>query len=251
VLVNRIISSLELPESALIHQRVPKTILTERVAPTAADRRRIKDNIEGLFWIAALKSNTIGVPIFRDEKREYLEIAVIHVLFRSQNTSSRLIELIHRSIPYPVFLIAESEGGLSLSLAHKRWSQNEIDKMVLEEGYPHVTEIRPDDPDIFFQSLSLSCQPRTDMFALYHGWLDKVIALDVARLTGNFRVASRLESPDERCAVLAHIGELEAEIARLRKAAAREKQIARQVELNLKIKQMELERNELLRQLAN
>lgn len=249
--VQKLISALALPESALVYQRVPKTVLIERAASTATDRKRIKESIKLLFWIAALKPNTIGVPIFRDEKHEYLEIAVLHVQFRSKNNSSRLIELIHRAIPYPVFLIVENNVGLSLSLAHKRWSQNEIDKMVLEEGYPHTTDIRADDPDIFFQSLALSCQPCTDMFALYHGWLDKVIALDVARLTGNFRVASKLDNLDKHRAVLAQIDELETEIARLRKIVAREKQISRQVELNLKIKQMEIERSELLRQLAN
>src|SRR3546814_11729595 len=49
-------------------------------------------------------------------------------LFRS----TRLIELIHRAIPYPVFLITSDEGGLTLSAAHNRKAQNEAGRVVVE-----------------------------------------------------------------------------------------------------------------------
>ena len=49
---------------------------------------------------AALKPTNIGVPIFRNEEREYLEIALLTVTLRSAAKPNRLIELIHRAIPY-------------------------------------------------------------------------------------------------------------------------------------------------------
>ena len=59
-------------------KRVPKKLLVEQGAPTAGDKRQIKDGIEELTWIAALKPSNIGVPAYRDDVREYLEIAVIY-----------------------------------------------------------------------------------------------------------------------------------------------------------------------------
>src|SRR3546814_20618562 len=73
---------------------------------------------------------TIGVPAFADEERDYLEIAVIGCAFRAGAKGTRLIELIHRAIPYPVFLITSDEGGLTLSAAHKRKAQNEAGRVV-------------------------------------------------------------------------------------------------------------------------
>ena len=77
------LAALALPDEALVDKRVPKSLLIDNGAPTAADRRRIREGIEELRWVAALKPNTIGVAEFRDASREYLEIAVLELRLRS------------------------------------------------------------------------------------------------------------------------------------------------------------------------
>ncbi len=74
-----VIAALALPAEARVDQRVPKKLLMEQGAPTAADKRQIQDGIEELRWVAALKPSNIGVPAYRDDVREYLEIAVLSV----------------------------------------------------------------------------------------------------------------------------------------------------------------------------
>ena len=64
------IASLGLPDGCRVDQRVPKKLLLENGAPTAADKRLIADTVEEIQWVAALKPNTIGVPNYRDESRE-------------------------------------------------------------------------------------------------------------------------------------------------------------------------------------
>src|ERR1700723_2102360 len=117
-----VVNALAVPNEALVDQRVPKKLLLEQGTPTAADRRQIQDGIEEMIWVAALKPINIGVPAFQDAVREYLEIAVVTVVLRSTARPSRLIELIHRAIPYPVVLVTEDREAIRLSLAHKRWS---------------------------------------------------------------------------------------------------------------------------------
>src|ERR1035441_10112431 len=128
-----VINALALPADARVDQRVPKKLLTEQGAPTAADKRQIQDGIEEMIRVAALKPTNIAVPAFRDDVREYLEIAVLAVTLRSAAKPSRLIELIHRAIPYPLVLVVAHGGAVSLSLAHKRWSQGETGKVVIED----------------------------------------------------------------------------------------------------------------------
>lgn len=110
-----IIEAFALPPETRIDQRIPKKFLLEHGAPTAADKRRLLDGIEELIWIAALKSTNIGVSAFRDDVREYLEISVISVSFRSGAKATRLIELIHRAIPYPVVLLSAQGENVTLS----------------------------------------------------------------------------------------------------------------------------------------
>src|ERR1035438_4021803 len=101
-----VINALAIPNEALVDQRVPKKLLLDQGAPTAADKRQIQDGIEEMVWVAALKPTNIAVPAFRDEVREYLEIAVLAITLRPAAKPTRLIELIHRAIPYPLILVA-------------------------------------------------------------------------------------------------------------------------------------------------
>lgn len=130
---NDIISALRLPPESRVDQRVPKKLLVENGAPTATDKRQINDGIEELLWLAALKPGTIGVPEFRDATHEYLEIAVLSLVLRPKSKSARLVELIHRAIPYPVVLVITQGDEVTLSLARKRLAQNEAGCVVLEE----------------------------------------------------------------------------------------------------------------------
>ena len=239
-----IIDALALPSDARVDQRVPKKLLIEQGAPTSADKRQIKDGIEELNWVAALKPTNIGVPAYRDEVREYLEIAVLSVTIRADSKLMRLIELIHRAIPYPAVLIAAQGDNVGLSLAHKRWSQGEIGKVVIEDvrctslfQFDAQTVFEPS----FIASIAVSGLPNRDMFALYQGWLDCVAALEAAQITGVFAPpnnANRSSSLRDRLDVHTR---LLREIAALRARAAKEKQLNRRVELNLEIKRLESE----------
>lgn len=236
-----LVAALDLPASARVDRRVPKTLLVENGAPTAADKRRINDGIEELVWLATLKPITIGVPAYRDDVREYLEIAVLRLLLRAGAKSSRLVELVHRAIPYPVVLIADGADE-TLSLAHKRWSQGEKGKTVLD-GEPLVVdcEAKADAATwgSFLKALALGRQPQATLYALYQGWIDTLVALQAAKRTGTFVLASSETRVDARRDAVAECDRLEAEIARLRATAAREKQMSRRVELNLELKRVE------------
>jgi len=244
-----ILTALGLPDGALVNQRVPKKLLVENGAPTSADKRKINDGIEEIHWLAALKPNTIGVPEYLDDEREYLEIAVLSVALRSEAKAGRLTELIHRAIPYPLFLVLVQGNQVSLSLANKRKAQNEADKFVLDGDVVEVTVSGKSAPgsDVirqFFDALALNKQPSTNLLNLYQGWLNVLIAFQASQRTGIFRQVTTQAESTARREALQKCGELDAKIAALRSAAAKEKQIARRVELNLEIKGLERELDE-------
>jgi hypothetical protein len=241
-----IVDALALPPGALVGQRVPKKLLLEQGgAPTAADKRRIQDGIEELVWTAALKPTNIGVPAFRDDSREYLEVALLTGTFRPAAKSARLIELIHRAIPYPVVLISEQEGTITLSLAHKRWSQGEAGKVVVE-GLRQLTldgNVPVDAQAAFLSGLAVSGLPARDMFALYQGLFDRLLALESARITGAYAAPESPDSHVQRRESLDRHAQVTKELANLRAAAHKERQLNRRVALNLEIKRLEAELN--------
>lgn len=254
-----VVKALALPERARVDQRVPKKMLAEHGAPTAADRRLLTDGIEELQWIAALKPGTVAVPEHRAGGREYLEVAVLSVQVRATHGKAsqwlRLAELVHRAVPYPVLLIqaltqgaaAASEDStptqptqLALSLAHKRAAQNEAGKVVLD-GELVRSELLGIDPGAasvvgpLLEAMALDRQPHQDLMALYQGWMDCLTAAEAARLTGNFRLPSGPTAAAAQRDALRACQRLEQEAARLRSLAAKERQIAKQVDLNLEL----------------
>ena len=242
----KLITALALPENCIVNQRIPKTVLTAQAATSALDKRLIKQGIEILLWIAALKPDTIGVVAYKNNFVEYLEVSVLHVIFRHDAKINRLIELIHRAIPYPVLLIVEHNLEVYLSLAHKRWAQNDTERMVLEEGFPQTTIVSDNAPKDFFDHLAISNLPNTNMQALYSGWLDVVTALEAFYITGSFNLVNKLDKIPNRMAAIAHIKAIEYKISKLKKKAAKENQISRLVELNIKLKQLQATRQTLI-----
>jgi len=235
-----VIAALQLPADARVDQRVPKKLLVENGAPTAADKRQINDGIEELFWLAALKPATIGVPAYRDDAREYLEIAVLSLTLRAGAKAPRLSELIHRAIPYPVFLVQSHPDGLALSLAHIRWSQGQAGQTVLDGPLIMATvDAQAPTADDFLASLALTNQPRQHLHALYQGWIERFEAQAAARHTRTFAPAADPAAAERRRVALAEHDRLNREITSLRARAAKEKQLNRRVELNLQVKQLE------------
>ncbi len=257
-----VIAALCLPADARVDQRVPKKLLVEKGAPTTADKRQINDGIEELLWLAALKPATIGVPAYRDDTREYLEIAVLSLILRAGAKAPRLTELIHRAIPYPVFLIQAQPTGLTLSLSHLRWSQGQSGQTVLDgplmtarleeeekrrqgEEATDGDSIVPSSPppifpsSLFLSSLSVTSQPRQQLHALYQGWMERFEAHAAARLTGQFTPATDAAAAERRRTALAEHERLTRDITSLRARAAKETQINRRVELNLEVKRLE------------
>ncbi len=239
------VAALALPNGARVDRRVPKTLLIENSAPTATDKRRIREEVAEIRWLAALKPTTIGVVEYRDAVREYLEIAVLELTLRSGAHTDRLTELVHRAVPYPVLLIAWQGDAPELSLAHKRASQSEAGKTVIDG---EIVTTRPiedcasERSMAFGEALALNRQPRATLHALYQGWIDVARALNAARIIGAFSLPASAVSAASRADALREYQCLEAKIANLRVTASKEKQIANRAEINMALKRLRTRR---------
>jgi hypothetical protein len=240
--VEEYIRALDLPGSAFVRQRIPKTVLARNGAPTPGDRRRINEGIEELVWIATLKATTIGVKEFHDDEREYLEINIIYAKLRPNAKRERLVELIHRAIPYPVFLFLELSENVSMSLAHKRWHQAITAETVLDSDIVQTCinlSLQNDLDRTLLRKISIILQPRRDLFQLYQGWMDTILAYEAGKITGIIKAYNTEEQKTAMQAALKEHTLIINEIDKIRTMAMKEKQIAKQVEMNLEVKRLE------------
>jgi hypothetical protein len=82
------------------------------------------------------------------------------------------------------------------------------------------------------------------MMALYQGWMDCLTAAEAARLTGHFRLPNGAAAAAAQREALRICQRLEQEAARLRSQAAKERQMAKQVDLNLALQRLQADLNE-------
>ena len=283
-----LIDAFRLPAQALVAQRIPKKLLVEQGAPTAADKRLINDTIDELWWQATLKPGTVGVPAFHaatvpatpatapaagtgsaadgasdggaasahatdaTEAADVIELALVSAHLRPPTREAqarRLMQLIHRAIPYPVLLVTQAPSGTVLSVAHKRASQGEAGKWVVADG-ADTHAFNPAQPTTaeteFMASLALQQLPPSalaDLRALYQAVADRITALAVAQVTGHFKAPeAATAAPAARTAAqrqaLAERSRLLDQLASARSTAAKARQMSQRVELNLQIQRL-------------
>lgn len=243
-MIQNLYDKMAIPETCYLGKRVYKKLFHENANLGVTDKKAFSDDIDTIFWQYTLTPATIQIPIFVDDQREYLEIAVLQVNLKTLKRTNRIAEVIHRAIPYPLIVVFVYDTTCALSTAHKRFSQAEKDAIVAE-GFLTTDWIDLSNPERvqvdFLNSLTLVDLPQTHFFAFYSAFVDRLIALDCAQLTGKYSLEPAGKAKQKRRERLAACHELEVQVAELRVAIKKETQFNRKVELNAKIKRLESE----------
>lgn len=235
-------NKLTLPDACHLGKRVFKKLFQENAVLGVTDKKAFRDDIEMIVWQHTLKPSTIPIQAYEDSEREYLEIAILEVSLKTRNRTSRIAEVIHRAIPYPLVVAFSHEQSCLLSLAHKRFSQAEHGAIVADEFYSTawIDLSAPTDPQAaFLDSLAVSSLPHTHFYAFYSALVDRLIALDCARLTGAYRIESAADRRGGRRERLAACHALEVQITEHKTAIKKESRFNHQVELNSTLKNLE------------
>jgi len=92
-------------------------------------------------------------------------------------------------------------------------------------------------------------QPQLHLKAFYQAWLDSFQAYRISRVTGRFEVLSDREKNDKRLKALSDYRKLEDNIAKLRNQLSKESAFSKKMELNVEIKELQDQLNDLSEQL--
>ena len=241
-MIDVLYDAMAIPEACHLGKRVFKRLFHENSKLGATDKKAFREDIDTITWQYTLKPNTIPIQAYEDDHREYQEVALLQVDLKTQKRINRIAEVMHRSIPYPLVVVFAFGTTCALSLAHKRFSQAEKGAIVAEEFViTDWIDLSAPTPvqQTFLDSLAISTLPYTHFFAFYSALVDRLIAVECARLSGEYRLESAAAKRQNRRKQLAACHELEVGIAEYKAAIKKETQFNRQVELNTKIKELE------------
>jgi endoglucanase Acf2 len=91
----------------------------------------------------------------------------------------------------------------------------------------------------FMQAVALRHQRQANLMDMYQGWMACLLALQVARYTGTFKQEIGFQPMLYKREKLQTIERLAADATNLRSQAAKAKQLAQQVELNLALQRVQ------------
>src|SRR5574344_1422522 len=124
---------LNIPDSCFIVNTIYKKLFYENADLSNSDKSLFTDTINKVTWLYCLKPETINIPTYKDEVRDYPEIEVIEVLVHKDYKLKRIAEIIMRTIPYPMVLIFKLEDQRQFYVAHQRTSQSDSSMNTIEE----------------------------------------------------------------------------------------------------------------------
>ena len=230
---------LNIPDSFFIGNTIYKKLFYENADLSTSDKSLFTDTISKITWIYCLKPETINIPAYKDEVRDYPEIEVIEVLVYKDYKLKRIAEIIMRTIPYPMVLIFKLEDKRKLYVAHQRTNQNDSSKNTIEEFI--ATDWLESDSALF-DKLDIKQMRFANFYALYSDIVDTISIYNLSTIMPTDDNITGAEARE----LSAKIEDIEQEITSLRAKLKKETQFNRKMELNIEIKRLEQNKNKLL-----
>lgn len=276
-LIEKVCENLALPDSTFLGTRITKKMLVDNNDLTSHDKKLVTDVIQSIEWQNTLKPETLNVPIYVTDTVEYIEIAVIRVVLKSEIKNKtklkNVAKLLHTLIPYPVILLLELGEELAMSLADKRINQADKSKLVIEHIYNcdwlNSTGLTKNEND-FLNDFSLKNVSNINYFELYQDFISMLIGLETSKISGCYLYKNNLgknlltdqndseaesqedveqydtlhsasfaeKSNEDKTALLKELESLEAELSSIRNKIKKETQMNTKMRLNVEARKI-------------
>lgn len=244
------IKYLKIPAHCYVGKKVHKKLFYDNAKLISADKKAFQEHLDIVTWLYALKQDNTSLKAYVDEQREYSEISILLINFKQTGTAERIINLIHRAIPYPLLLICNHQDLVMFSMAPKRFSLAEKGIIVVEEvmnsGWINLESLSSTELP-FVRSLAIDAKIYLSFLDLYRGWEASFVALACSKHTGKLKI--KHDTTQERKELLEKCLALQGEIANLRSALKKESQMNKKVDLNTRINELKQQYRECVNKL--
>ncbi len=241
---------LKLPDPCLVDKKIFKKMFYENFKFSSQDKKYFKDDIIQIQWLYSIKPENSNISEFVNEQFEYKEVAFISIELRKLNSSkmsSRIPEIVHRSIPYGTLIILYDKESAIISASQKRISKTTKDEIVVEE----IVSTEPISKDNHFKYLdgfSFSNFDLTNLMQFNLSILKMLVSILSIQKIG--QIVSCISDPVEKKRIIDRIENYENKIVSLKKELKNETQFNKKMEINVKIKNIETQVIELKKNIS-
>lgn len=240
---------LNIPDSCIVGNTIFKKHFYDNTDMSSSDKKLFTKQIEKIIWKYSLKPESINIKPYIDEIREYNEIEVVEVIINSDKKIKRISEIVMRTIPYPMLLVFVLENKIQLWVAHQRTSFNDKSKNTIEEfiftEWIDFDNLKGRDISLL-DSIDISKVRLDDFYEFYSEIMDKLVVYKATAYTGKICESKDSEKIKE---ILDKIKYVDKQIDDLTRKLNKEIQFNAKVELNVKLKKLQIEKKDLVERL--
>lgn len=215
---------LDLPATTEFNRRIPKQKFYENLTVTPALKRVFIDQIKVIYWRNKLAPTTLNISA----GEQVTELEVFEIQLKEPTLDEAVLRQIDREIPYHILFVLTCGGKAQTWIGYKQAAASGVNAFKVDTYYH--TDWMPED------ELSLRLDGLTTD-AVYESFVrqiagDKLCTADTAE-----DLQASVERSKER-------EDLEKRIAALQSKIRKEKQLNRQVEMNVELKRLLQSRKE-------
>lgn len=230
---------LNIPDECKVEKTIFKKLFYENASLSSSDKVLFTDVIDKVTWKYCLNSNKLNVSSYKDEEREYLEIEIVEVALLAEKNLRRMAEIIMRTIPYPMLLFFRQDNKYQVWAAYQRFSLADTLKITLGD-FARTDWF--DESSILWNNLNLKNMRYSNYFAMYSDMVDAINVFNAKMLAGQDMEITGLEAKQ----LLEQVAVLDNQIASIRASLKKETQFNRKMELNIRIKNLEKQKIEMI-----
>ena len=211
---------LGLPQSTEFNKRIPKQKFYEHITVSPALKKSFVDQIRMIYWRNKVAATTVNLA----PGTVVDEVEVFEIKLNSASLDEAVLRQIDREISYHIIFLLEYEGKLQAWTAYKE--KTPTANAVFKVGkYYHTEWMTEAELPIRIDGLNLD--------AVYENFV-RQIAGDALKADSGESLKASVERDEKK-------KQLEKQIAALENKMRREKQLNRQMEMNVELKKLRKE----------
>ncbi|UQS81817.1 DUF4391 domain-containing protein [Bombilactobacillus folatiphilus] len=228
----------DLPQATVINRNFPKVKITPQLKK-AKDKQFLVDMVQSIYMLADFKTDNTNIPSYESNEELYQELWFFYVKSKYDNEGEAIYRLLASVVPYPIVVLLEQDQVFVIYLGRfEKLAKGYLKLLSVYESPCYQLE----KAEQVLNSLSLADLPQQNMKVLYDSLRDKIVNQYVkVDYHADINVMTGYNSE-----LLDQVRILEKQITALRNKIKRETQLNRKVEMQMELKKLKDQLNELI-----
>jgi hypothetical protein len=242
--MNEILNCFNLPENALMKNRIPIKTIVEQLDVPKSDENLLRSQISAMYLIGILDTETTLLKSVNKNDFVYEEIQVFFIDLKTMIKNIALHNKLQALFPNPTIIITKYQNIYTISTAEKRMNQLNSSLAVVEQVYLTNSFKNDKKSKTFLKTLNYHKYQFSNLYDVYETYQNIIYSERLIELTGIY--PEKLLDARFIKDILVKISSIEIEINRLNESNKEATSMNEKMTIHQEMKRQENNKNTLI-----